>query len=121
MKYVIVIPARYESTRLPGKPLLDINGKTLIQRTYEQCIKAVPRELVYVATDNNQIFSHCTDLGIQVRMTSANCLTGTDRVSDFAEQVDADVYINVQGDEPLMNPTDIETIIHAAMKYPGDN
>lgn len=120
MDYVVVIPARYESARLPGKPLIDLKGKSLLQRTYEQCIKAVPDSKVYVATDDLRIQKHCIDLSIQVIMTSSKCLTGTDRVAEFAEQVNADVYINVQGDEPLMNPHDIQEVINAAQKFPNE-
>lgn len=120
MKYVVVIPARYQSLRLPGKPLVDIHGKSLLQRTYEQCIKVVEKENVYVATDNSAIYEHCTALDIQVVMTSEDCLTGTDRIAEFSGKFDADVYINVQGDEPLMNPADILKVIAAAQKYPND-
>jgi len=120
MKSIIVIPARMQSSRLPGKPLIDIAGKTLIQRTYERCIMAVPKEQIYVATDNVEIFKHCKQRNMQVVMTSENCLTGTDRVAEVAEQIEADYYINVQGDEPLMNPQDILDTIKAAEKYTGE-
>jgi 3-deoxy-manno-octulosonate cytidylyltransferase (CMP-KDO synthetase) len=120
MKSIIVIPARMQSSRLPGKPLIDIAGKTLIQRTYERCIMAVPKEQIYVATDNVEIFKHCKQSNMQVVMTSENCLTGTDRVAEVAEQIEANYYINVQGDEPLMNPQDILDTIKAAEKYTGE-
>lgn len=119
MKIVIVIPARLKSTRLPNKPLVDIAGKSLIQRTYEQCVKAVDPSLVYVATDHKLIEAHCNELGINVVMTSETCLTGTDRVAEFAEKVDADYYINVQGDEPLMNPDDILNLIKEVEASPS--
>lgn len=120
MKSIVVIPARMASTRLPGKPLLDILGKTLLQRTYEQCLKAMPREMIYVATDNLEIESHCKMLNMQVIMTSDTCLTGTDRVAEVARQIDADYYINVQGDEPLMNPDDILQTAQAIRDYQGE-
>jgi 3-deoxy-manno-octulosonate cytidylyltransferase (CMP-KDO synthetase) len=120
MRSIIVIPARMQSSRLPGKPLIDIAGKTLIQRTYERCIMAVPKNQIYVATDSVEIFKHCKQKNMQVVMTSENCLTGTDRVAEVAEQIEADYYINVQGDEPLMNPQDILDIIKAAEKYTGE-
>lgn len=119
MKYIIVIPARMKSTRLPGKPLVDIMGKSLVQRTYEQCLKAFDRSLVYVATDHEEIRAHCEYLDIQVLMTSESCLTGTDRVAEVATQIPADYYINVQGDEPVINPQDIKDVAAAIKKYPG--
>ena len=120
MKIVIVIPARLESTRLPEKPLIDLNGKSMIQRTYEQCIKAISSDLVFVATDDEKIFKHCENLNIQVVLTSKNCLTGTDRVAEFAKIHTADYYINVQGDEPLINPEDIKEVIRTVKKNTGE-
>ena len=117
---VIVIPARYESSRLLGKPLIDLNGKTLLFRTYEQCCKAVKKEFVYVATDDERIYDYCIKRKIQVEWTSKNCLTGTDRVAEFANLVKAKSYINVQGDEPLMNPEDIIKVINAVTQFPND-
>jgi 3-deoxy-manno-octulosonate cytidylyltransferase (CMP-KDO synthetase) len=111
--YVIVIPARLASTRLQNKPLIDIAGKSLIERTWCQVIKAVAKEKVYVLTDDKLIVSHCQAKGIQVIMTSKDCLKGTDRVAEFAKNHHYDYYINVQGDEPLMNPNDISNVISA--------
>lgn len=119
-KFVVVIPARYESTRLPGKPLINLEGKSMILRTYEQCIKAIDANLVYVATDSEHIKSHCEENNIQVVMTSSTCLTGTDRIAEFAKKVDAKTYINVQGDEPLMNPEDITKVLKIAKQYPNE-
>lgn len=109
--YAVVIPARLTSTRLPNKPLIDIAGQSLIERTWRQTIQAVSKELVFVLTDDQRIVDHCEEIGIQVVLTSKECLTGTDRVAEFALQHDFDYYINVQGDEPLMNPRDIEAVI----------
>ena len=120
LPYVVVIPARLASTRLPSKPLIDILGKSLLQRTYEQCIKAVDQALVYVATDHHLIEQHCKKMKIQCVMTSNQCLTGTDRVAEFAKQVEAKFYINVQGDEPLINPKDILDIIQASVEFEGE-
>jgi len=111
MEIVTVIPARLASTRLPEKPLIDINGKSVLRRTHDQCVKAVDKEKIYVATDSEKIYSHCEDYGINVVMTSTECLTGTDRVAEFSKIIDADYYVNVQGDEPIINPEDIRTII----------
>ncbi|CAN5669639.1 3-deoxy-manno-octulosonate cytidylyltransferase [soil metagenome] len=119
MKSILVIPARFQSTRFPGKPLLELAGKTMIQRVYEQCIKAFPKELIYVATEDVRIVTHCKSLGIQVILTSDDCLTGTDRIAEVALQVDADYYINVQGDEPVFNPDDIQHLVDALASNSG--
>lgn len=113
-KLAIVIPARYRSGRLPGKPLIMIAGVPMIERTYRQCEKAFPAEDIYVATDDERIAVHCRSVGIKVIMTSPDCLTGTDRVAEAAAQIDADIFINVQGDEPLFNPDDITAFVTAA-------
>jgi len=120
MKSIVVIPARMTSSRLPGKPLVDILGKSLIQRTYEQCLKAIPASRIYVATEDKTIYTHCKERNIQVLMTSKNCLTGTDRVAEVAQQIDADYYINVQGDEPLINPRDIIEVEKSINTYEGE-
>jgi len=118
--YIVVIPARLQSIRLPEKPLIEIMGKSIIQRTYEQCLKAVDKELIYVATDSERIFSHCEIHGIKVLMTSDKALTGTDRICEVARKIKAKYYINVQGDEPVFNPEDIKIIIEK-IKYLKDN
>ena len=113
MSVKIIIPARYESSRFPGKPLADLLGKSLIQRVWERCSLAVPSTDVFVATDDERIRKHCKGLGIQVLMTSSDCLTGTDRVYQACRNIKADVIVNVQGDEPLIRPDDITKIIEA--------
>ena len=120
MRSILVIPARYQSTRFPGKPLTDILGKSMIQRVYEQCVQAFPTQHIYVATEDERIVTHCQTLGINVVLTSDNCLTGTDRVAEVALQIDADYYINVQGDEPVFNPADIRLLVNILHKYPGE-
>jgi len=120
MSYIVVIPARYESTRLPGKPLIDLSGLPMIVRTYRQCVKSVSPNKVYVATNHHQIKKVCETNGIQVVMTSDNCLTGTDRVAEVAMQVEVDTYINVQGDEPLFNPNDLRLLIEAVKANPQE-
>jgi len=92
----------------------------MIRRTYEQCIKAVDSKDVYVATDSDQIFEHCSSLGMQVVLTSQDCLTGTDRVAEFSEIVKADYYINVQGDEPFMNPADLTKMVKSIDDFQGE-
>jgi len=116
---VIIIPARYKSSRLPGKPLVDIRGKSMIRRTWEQCTHVLPENKIYVATDDQRIVDHCAENGMQSVMTGEDCLTGTDRVYQAALQIDADIYINVQGDEPLMNPDDARAILKEAQRLPG--
>jgi 3-deoxy-manno-octulosonate cytidylyltransferase (CMP-KDO synthetase) len=111
MKSVLIIPARYKSSRFPGKPLIVLNGKTMIQRVWEQCSKAFDSDLIYIATEDERIVKHCEENGMQCILTSDNCLTGTDRIAEVAQKIDADYYINVQGDEPVINPDDISKII----------
>ena len=119
MKVVIIIPARYQSSRLPGKPLIGICGQSMIKRTYDRCCLALEGKYVFVATDDNRIFSHCQKNGMNVIMTSELCKTGTDRVYEASKQIDADIYINVQGDEPIINPDDIKSVIRAGKSNPG--
>ena len=120
MKTVIIIPARFKSSRFPGKPLTPILGKPMILWVAEICAKALPIEFVYIATDDSRIKEVVEKAGFNVVMTSEKALTGTDRVADAANQIDADIYINVQGDEPLLNPNDILSIIDIKKKYPNE-
>ena len=120
MDYIVVIPARYKSSRLKGKPLIDLNGLPMIVRTYRQCLKVVPSKTIYVATDHDLIKKVCVKEGAQVIMTSPDCLTGTDRVAEVSEKIDAKTYINVQGDEPLFNPDDLKLLLEEAKKHPSD-
>lgn len=107
MKTIVVIPARYKSSRFPGKPLVSLLGKPMILWVAELSAKAVGKDSVYVATDDERIAETVKQAGFQVVMTGSEALTGTDRLAEFAEVVDADIYINVQGDEPLVSPRDI--------------
>ena len=111
MKYIIVIPARYNSSRLPGKPLLELKGKSMLQRVYEKCKSIVKEDFIYVATDDSRIKDHCDSFNMQCLITSKECLTGTDRVAEVSKIIKADYYINVQGDEPVFNPGDINLLI----------
>lgn len=119
MNYSLIIPARYDSSRLPGKPLVLIEGRPIIVRTWQQCIKACDPALIYVATDDERVEGVCREHGIQVLITSSECLTGTDRIAECAQQLDADLFIDVQGDEPVFNPEDISSLISAAKRWPG--
>ncbi|MEX2437631.1 MAG: 3-deoxy-manno-octulosonate cytidylyltransferase [Candidatus Babeliales bacterium] len=116
MKYKVIIPARYHSTRLPGKPLVLIDGVSMIERTWRQCRKAVPNEMVVIATDDQRIIEHCNTFGAQAVMTPDTCETGTDRIAALLNRFDVDYFINVQGDEPLMNPDDLNLIINETLK-----
>ena len=112
MKYIAIIPARYASTRFPGKPLAMLGGKTVIQRVYEQ-VSSVLDE-VYVATDDERIFSCVESFGGKAVMTRSDHKSGTDRIQEAVEKIgtDADVIINVQGDEPFIQPSQVETLMH---------
>ncbi|QQL48362.1 3-deoxy-manno-octulosonate cytidylyltransferase [Mucilaginibacter ginkgonis] len=106
-----VIPARYASTRFPGKPLVNIGGKSMIQRVYEQAKKCISFGEVVVATDDDRIFSHVTDFGGKAVMTSAEHQSGTDRCAEVAESYpDYDVVINIQGDEPFIDPEQLTKV-----------
>lgn len=111
MKAVAVIPARYASTRLPGKPLLDICGKPLIQRVWEVVSRVRRLDAVVVATDDARIADTVEAFDGKVCMTSPDCRSGSDRVREVAASLAADVYVNVQGDEPLLDPSAIETLL----------
>jgi 3-deoxy-manno-octulosonate cytidylyltransferase (CMP-KDO synthetase) len=111
LKFIAVIPARYASTRFPGKPLAVLGGKTVIQRVYEQAVSVLPE--AYVATDDERIFQAVEAFGGRAVMTRADHKSGTDRIEEAVEKIatDADVIINIQGDEPFIQPSQIETLI----------
>lgn len=110
MKFIAIIPARYSSTRFPGKPLAVLAGKPVIQRVYEQVTKVLSE--AYVATDDERIYKAVEAFGGKVVMTRADHKSGTDRIEEAAEKIstDADVIVNIQGDEPFIQPSQIETV-----------
>ena len=110
MKFIAIIPARYASTRFPGKPLADMGGKPMIQRVYEQVKRAVHD--VWVATDDSRIFETVKAFGGKAVMTSTDHRSGTDRIQEAYSKIgeDFDVVINVQGDEPFIQPEQIESL-----------
>ncbi len=110
MKIIGIIPARYASTRFPGKPLVDIGGKTMIQRVYEQAKKSERLTAVVVATDDDRIFDHVLEFGGEAVMTSTKHNNGTERCNEVAQVVECDIVINIQGDEPFINPTQIDQL-----------
>ena len=109
MEIIGIIPARFASTRFPGKPLADIHGKSMIRRVYEQCVKA-KLDRIIVATDDARIYDHVKNFGAEVVMTSTEHQSGTDRIAEAANilKLSADtIVLNIQGDEPFINPNDI--------------
>lgn len=111
MKVTAIIPARYAATRLPGKVLKDICGKTMIQRVYEQVSKANNLDQVIVATDDKRVYQEVESFGGRVEMTSKEHSTGTDRLAEVAKDLDSEIIVNVQGDEPLLNPAMIDQAV----------
>lgn len=111
MKAIAIIPARIASTRLPRKPLREIAGKTMIQRVYEAAHGAKGLADVIIATDSDEIASLAERNGWNYRITSPECRSGTDRVFEVAKSVPADVYVNVQGDEPLARPEHLDVLL----------
>jgi 3-deoxy-manno-octulosonate cytidylyltransferase (CMP-KDO synthetase) len=118
VKVVAVIPARLASTRLPRKPLREIAGKSMIARVYEAVAASRLVAETIVATDAREVVEHCEKRGIPARMTSAAHRSGTDRVHEIAGSVEADIYINVQGDEPLTRAEHLDSLI-GLMQQPG--
>ncbi len=111
MKILGVIPARFASTRFPGKPLVDIAGKSMVQRVYEQACKASGLTDAIVATDDARIFDHVIAFGGRVIMTDSAHPSGTDRLLEVASQMsDYDAYVNIQGDEPYIDPSQIDQV-----------
>ncbi|MBW6511805.1 MAG: 3-deoxy-manno-octulosonate cytidylyltransferase [Desulfuromonadaceae bacterium] len=108
MSVAAIIPARFASTRFPGKPLADICGKPMIQHVYERVSRSTSVTRVIVATDDERISSAVTGFGGEVMMTRADHPTGTDRLAEVAAQLDAAIIVNVQGDEPLIEPRMID-------------
>jgi len=112
MKILGIIPSRYESSRFPGKPLIDIAGKSMIQRVYEQSMKSNLINELVVATDDQRIFDHVESFGGNVMMTSDTHTSGTDRCGEVVETYsDFDIVINIQGDEPLIRPEQLDELL----------
>lgn len=118
-KVVVVIPARYGSTRLPGKPLVMLAGKSMIQRVYERAKMAQRADQVIVATDDERILKAVEGFGGEARMTRGDHRTGTERVAEVAAHVSGDVFVNVQGDEPLLDPVAVDAAVNALLEEPA--
>ena len=118
MRACVIIPARFSSSRFPGKPIIKLSGKEMILWVAEICSKAVDISNVFIATDDERISNIVFKNGFQAILTSPNALTGTDRVAEAAKNLDYEIYVNVQGDEPLIDPNDILKAIELKSKYP---
>lgn len=113
MNIIGIVPARFSSTRFPGKPLADINGKSMIQRVYEQCIQADRLSRLVIATDDERIMNHVQEFGGNAVITSPQHQSGTDRCAEVIEKIGVDkwdVVINIQGDEPYIHPEQIDLL-----------
>lgn len=115
MKIIGIIPARFASTRFPGKPLADIDGKSMIRRVYEQSMRSARLSEVVIATDDERIFKHASEFGAKVMMTDPHHASGTDRCAELIKNVSdkPDAVINIQGDEPFIQPEQIDLLCSA--------
>src|SRR5579864_6991621 len=115
---IVVIPARYGSTRLPGKPLVHLAGQPMIQRVYARAKLAQTVHRVIVATDDERILKAVEAFGGEARMTRSDHRTGTERVAEVAAHEPGDVFVNVQGDEPLLDPAAVDTAVASLLEEP---
>lgn len=118
-RVALVIPARYGSSRLPGKPLIDLNGKPMVQWVYEKALQVPSVDRVVVATDDLRIMDVVYAFGGEAVMTSPDHPSGTDRLVEVMQLIDADIYINLQGDEPLIRPNDVELLVQGMLSDEG--
>lgn len=118
-RVVIVIPARFASTRLPGKPLADILGKPMVQHVYERALQVPGVHAVLVATDDARVADAVKNFGGQYLLTSPKHTSGTDRLAEVMTQVPADIYVNLQGDEPLIRPHDVAKLVAGIQADPA--
>jgi 3-deoxy-manno-octulosonate cytidylyltransferase (CMP-KDO synthetase) len=118
-KVVVIIPSRYASTRLPGKPLVSLAGKPMVQRVYERAKQAQTVHQVVVATDDQRIIDAVRAFGGEARMTRSDHRTGTERIAEVAAHQEGDVFVNVQGDEPLVDPSAIDAAVAALLEEPA--
>src|SRR5438094_10128431 len=118
-KVIVVIPARYGSVRLAGKPLICLAGKPMIQRVVERARLAKRPDRVIVATDDERIVKAVQGFGGEARMTSSDHRTGTERVAEVAAHEEGDVFVNVQGDEPVLDPVAVDTAVASLLEEPA--
>ena len=116
MRVLAVIPARWKSTRFPGKPLVKLAGREMIARVWDRVCETPSVNDVIVATDNDKIADFCRANNMDVLMTRSDHVTGSDRLAEVATKISADVYVNVQGDEPLIQPSSIEAVTRCLFK-----
>ena len=116
--FIVVIPARIGSGRLARKPLADICGKPMIVHTYERALEATNPENIFIATDTEEIMRVCKKVGARSILTSKSCKTGTDRIAELSKIIKAKCYINLQGDEPLMDAENIKKMITTSIDHP---
>jgi 3-deoxy-manno-octulosonate cytidylyltransferase (CMP-KDO synthetase) len=118
LQIVVLIPARFASSRFPGKPLADIDGRTMIEHVYRRAESASSVSQVIVATDDLRIATRVGDFGGRVRLTKASHQSGTDRLAEVVAKIDCDIAVNVQGDEPLIDPRAIDQAIQPLLDDP---
>ena len=119
MKVIAVIPARYSSSRFDGKALADIHGKPMIEWVYRQAVKSLLVNKTIVATDDERIFQVVTKFGGEAVITSADNKTGTDRIAESVKNIETDLVVNVQGDEPLITPEVIDRVVQPLLDDPN--
>lgn len=119
MKIIAVIPARFGSTRFPGKPLVELKGKKIIQWVVEGARTSSLVQAVYVATDDQRIADFCKTINVEVLMTRSDCPTGTDRIYEATKNLDFDCVLNIQGDEPLISKEYIDPLAQAFLQDPS--
>jgi len=115
---IVVIPARYASTRLPGKPLVPLAGKTMIQRVWERASQAKSVRHTIVATDDERVMTAVAAFGGEARMTRADHRSGTERIAEVAAHIEGEVFVNVQGDEPLLEPAAVDAAVETLAEDP---
>lgn len=116
LKTIVVIPARIGSSRLPNKVLADINGHPMLWHVYQRCLQSTKVDEVHIATDSEKVVEAVQSWGGKVWMTDASCASGTERIVAILDQLDADIIVNVQGDQPLINPEIIDQLIEVFKK-----
>ena len=116
MKIIAIIPARYESSRLPGKLLEEVAGMSIVSRVFHKAKEADVFDEIIVATDDSKILDHCKERGIRAEMTSKDHISGTDRIAEVANKVQADIFINIQGDEPFIEVECIQSLVSLMKK-----